>query len=513
MTGMFHRRLGVLLVSAAVALGVWKWVPGTAVDRMAFTTVAGGFANPPLFVSGNGNAADPWKLRVSSSEPKLARNQVPSVVSLGDDLNGFFQKSPPAPIDMAVIFKNFHRLEKTKVASAAVLAWESPDPIGLVALEKSLSGFESLVMAAPLSRGAISAAMPPAFRRASLPLTAIHGDTSVLPVVNRIPVPGVVLGGDTSLAGFSVLESEAAAGFSPLVARWEDRVVFAFPLLTALQRLNLPTEGLEVRLGEFIKLSPNGPVVRIDDFGRLALPIKPLATQADIPAEAVIDGGHDLFPEQAPTPLILRDDQSAAEPGTRAFSRSLTAVIAAIAANGGLGEANAYPRLPPEWEIGMMSLVVVMLTLLCGVAARQYGFFVLGAVGLSAQWIAFGTASIWLPGLPMLASIGAAVMVANWIGQKIPERLVAGPISVPEVGISSEPEPLEPVASAKKASTRTTKKPPPKSPAKEAPAKKVPAKKVAKKAAKTITPRKTATKIVTKAAKAAKPKAPPRKKS
>ena len=463
MTGTFHRRLWVLLVSAAAAFGVWKTAPGTDLDRTAFAAVASGFANPPLFVSGQGTHAAPWTLRVFSSESKTDGRQAPVIVSLGDDLEGFFQSSPPAPVDLAVVFTNFQRLGAKKAATAAVLAWETPDPIGLAALEKSLDRFESLVMAAPLSRGAVASPMPPAFRRASIPLAAIHGESSVLPVVNRVPLPGVILGGETTVAGFSVLESESPARFFPLMARWEDRVVFAFPLLTVLQRLNLPPDGVEVRLGEYLKLGPAGPIVPIDEFGRLAVPLKPISAYAEISAEALIDGGGDLFPKQAPDPVILRDDRSAAEPATRAFSRNLSAIIAAIASDEGLDHAREYPRLARDWEIGILSLVVVLLTVFCGVSvfARHLGALVLAGACLAAQWIALGIASVWLPGMPVLAAILAALVVAKLIAIKRPGPApVPVPAQIPEIEIPPEPVAQAPEAKApaKKAAKKAAAK-------------------------------------------------------
>lgn len=487
MTSSFHRRLGVLLVSAAAGFGVWKGVPGTDLDRAAFTAVASGFVNPPLFVTGEGSYAAPWSLRAFSTESKPDRRQAPVIVSLGDDPTGFFQSSPPAPIDLAVIFTNFQRLGAKKAATAAVLAWDAPDPVGLAALEKSLSRFESLVMAAPLSRGAVSSAMPSAFRRASIPLTAVHGDTSALPVVNRLPIPGVVLGGESALAGFSVLELETGDGFAPLLARWDDRAVLAFPLLTVLQRLNLPLSGVEVRLGEYLKLSPAGPIVPIDSYGRLVLPRKAISGYAEISAEALIDGGDDLFPKQAPDPVILRDDRSALDPATRAFSRSLPAMVAAIASDEGMAQAHAYPRLSRAWEIGVLSALVVLLTALSGAAdsVRRLGAPLLAAASLAAQWIALGCASIWLPGIPALAAIVAAWIVAGRIAKRPGRLRPPAPPAVPAAGAEPLPEPPAPVKKAKP-----------------------PAKKAAKKTAKKTTT-KNATKIATKTAS---PKAPRTKK-
>ena len=484
MTGPLHRQLRVLLISAAVALGAWWFFPGTGWDRAAFKAVVSGFVNPPLFVSGKGTRAAPWKVQAFSSDSKPDKRQAPVIVSLGDDLDGFFQNSPPAPIDLAVVLTNFQRLGAKKAATAVVLAWETPDPIGLAALEKSLDRFESLVMAAPLSRGAVASSMPPAFRRASIPLTGVQGDASALPVVNRIPLPGVVLGGASTTAGFSVLESESPAKFAPLLARWEDRVVFSFPLLAVLQRLNLPTAGIEVRLGEYLKLGPAGPLVPIDDYGRLSVPLKPISAFVEISAEAVIDGGDELFPKQAPDPVILRDDRTAAEPATRAFSKMLSATVAALASDEGLAHASIYPRLAWGWEIGILACVAALLAAFSGAAesARHVGAAALAGVILCAQWITLGMASVWLPGLPLLAAILAAVVAAKFIRFEVSAPapvLVAVPL--PEIEI--QPEPVIKVPEPKKTPAKKVA-------AKKTAAKKVAAKKTAaKKTAKTKTPR------------------------
>ena len=449
MNKSLHHRLRLLLISAA-ALAVWILVPGSTWDRAAFVISANSFTNPPLCVSGNGTHSEPWKLRTFSSKSKLDRCNAPVVVVLEDDLEGFFQSSPPAPIDLAVIFTNFRRLGAKKAATAAVLAWESPDPIGLAALEKSLAHFDSLVVAAPLSRGTIAATIPPAFRRASIPLNAISGNTSLLPVVNRIPIPGVILGGENSQAGFSVLEAEAGGGLPPLLARWDDRVVFTFPLLTVLQRLNLPINGVEIRLGEYLKLSADGPILPIDDYGRLVTQLKPISGFAVISAESLIDGGDELFPQQAPDQFILHDDRSAAEPATQAFSQNLPIVIAAIDSHGGLEKVSEYRRLAPVCEIEFLAVFVIALALLCRAAnfTRWLGFLVLVSVCVSVQWIALGMASVWLPGLAVLAAILTALVASRLFREM-------APTPVPTIKILPRPKSTSPPRRSRAPSKQT----------------------------------------------------------
>ena len=121
MNRAFHRQLWVLLFSAAAGIGVWKWAPIEDWDRVAFTAVARSFYNPPWVASGQGTEAQPWALHAFSAESKPDPAQAPAVVSQGDDRDGVFQSSPPAPIDLAVIFSNLQRLGIKKAALYAKL--------------------------------------------------------------------------------------------------------------------------------------------------------------------------------------------------------------------------------------------------------------------------------------------------------------------------------------------------------------------------------------------------------
>jgi hypothetical protein len=483
-SGPVQRGFCVLLVSAAAGFSVWKFGAGSGVDRAAFGMVAGGFANPPLFVEGQGTYAVPWTLRTFALEAQADRKKAPLVVGLGDDVAGFFQSSPPGPIDFAVVLKNFKRLGATKVTSAVVLAWENPDAVEYVALERSLKAFDSLVTTAPLSRGAVAAPVPQEFRRASVPFESIRGDGSALPVVNRIPLPGVVLGGEKALAGFSVLESERPSRLLPLMARWEDRIVFSSALLAVTQRLDLDLTDIEIRPGEYLKLGPGGPVVPINRFGRLSLPLSSLPGYAEIPAEVVIDGENGLFPAEAVAPVILRDDRTVAEPATQAFSRSLSAAVAILSSSEGLAPSRAYPRLPAEWETGILGAVVAVLGLLGGAGSskRHVGALALAGVFLAAQWIGFGMASVWLPGIPVLAAIASAMVVARLLGKEkppvlpVPEHLPPPQEQPAPVVREPETELPEPVVVEKPAEAparkQPSKKPPQKKSAKSPPARK-----------------------------------------
>lgn len=454
------RRLIAVLLAGAAAIAVWKALPGTQLDKAAFTGVVRGFANPPFFIAGNGTHAAPWSLRTLSSKTVVDPSQAPFVIAIGDDPDGVFQSSPPTPIDLAVMLSNLRRLGEERVAVSAVMAWQAPDPIGLLALEGELRRFESVLTAAPLARGPQAEALPRAFREASLALSAIHGNAAALPVVNRLPVPGTILGGDGVKAGFTELESEPPGGRMPLLARWDDRVVIAYPLLVVLERENLPLAGVEVSLGNYLRLSAAGPVVPIDPTGRLASEVPRVAASGEVPAESLIDGGDGLIPAGAARPLVLRDDRRAAELPTRRFAADLAGAVAAISSDAGLAAPREFARLPWRWEVGLLAVVVALVVLVGTTAGFKRGvlFFTLAALLVAAQWIAAGLAGIWLPGLAALAALLAAAL----IGPARNRPAVAGP--PPAMSPTPEPPPQsapqEPAASVSQTAAAPT--PPPK---------------------------------------------------
>jgi hypothetical protein len=406
-----HRlRLKVLLGAAFAALLGWWLIPGSAPDRAAFSLVARAVANPPFFIGGFGTRQTPWSLRTFSAATATDKRHAPLIVALGDDPQGVFQTSPPSPVDMAVVFSNFQRLGAKKAASAAVLAWDAPDVIGLTALETTLGKFDSLVMAAPVTRGASPQPLPPVFRRTSVPVSAVIGDASMIPVVNRIPLPGVILGGTNASAGFQTIDSEQADDPPFLLARWDDRVVFAFPLVVVLQRLEIPVDAVEIRPGSYLRLGKSGPTVPIDRHGRMTAPLSRTKPYARIVAEDLIDGGDGLFPRQAPDPVILRDDRGSAEPSTSRFSANVAGVIAAIASDSGMAEAVSYPRpaLTREWLL--LAAVCALAAMIAGLApmASRICYGLLGTAVVIAQFIGFGMAEAWLPGLAAWLAIATA---------------------------------------------------------------------------------------------------------
>ena len=443
---------------------------------------------PPEILTGNGTHEQPWTILSPALIPKTGSNEIPIIVSIGDDTEHFFQNSPPLPIDVAVILNNFHRRGIKRLGSAAVFSWENPDPISLVALEKTMAGFESLITATPLSRGATPQPIPASFRRASIPLGSVQGSYLQLPVVNRVPIPNVILAGDNGWSGFSALDAEENTGPPHLLARWEDRVVFSFPVLAFLQSHGLPVEGVRIKVGEYFALSTTGPFLPIDSYGRLLSPLKNNAPEKTVPASAMISDTDELAPAGSTAPVILRDDQSAADAQTRGFSRNLSGFVDAVSK---ASVATSYPRLAVRWEVILLALTTLLIGFISGLNRSKTGLLFLMIAGILAQWLTARTTFHWLPLTPFLAAAGSATLLCTILPIR---RFSAKEVATPLPSVIREPtkpaEVLEPLDEPKSAEVakpaespkpRETKSPPAKKASKKVATKTAPEKKTAAK--------------------------------
>jgi hypothetical protein len=414
---LIHRPLWVLIAALAAALACWKQVPGTRADRSGFEFIAASVINPPWLVSGTGSHDEPWSLQTSVAKSSKKQIVSPVIIAIDDDPDGVFQNFPPSPIDVAVLLNNLHRLGEKNASIAAVFAWDEPDTIGLTALAKTIGRFESVTMAAPLSRGTTSEPMPSAFLRASIPMSEVIGDSSLLPVVNRIAVRSTILGRENTMAGFQSLDSQSENETAPLIARWDDRVVFAFPLVVAAQQLGLPIDGIKVHCGSSIALSPQGPILAIDAFGRPLSDASRTSAPVPIPATKLIDADASLLQRNPRAPLIVLDARSTADSATMRFSKQVPTMVSSIVSNAGTRQAFTCKRLDYPREISFLIIFALILSATSALATFPRNVMLLTIAGslIAAQFIAASLATTWLPGLAALASVATAFIISSII--------------------------------------------------------------------------------------------------
>jgi len=451
MAKFFQRRVRVLLGAAIVGFSLWKAAPQVpalqATDRVLFQVVTGASANPPFFVSGEGSHAQPWMVRTRASSKFDGRVRPPTIVSIASPSAEYFQSFPPSPVDYALVFKYLKARGVRHVAVGSVMQWDAgtpdsnqkntlddwlaapkaqvppapspgqgesspdsehdaPKPVSV----RGPTGFPSFVTGTPLTRKGESSPIPAAFVRASLPVAAVVGDTGRLPVVNQLAVKGVMLGDAHTLSGFSLVDSEAGSSSMPLVARWDDRIVFAFPVVTAFAERSWPVEGIELRLGEYLKLAPGGPVIPIDDTGHLIGKL-PKISAIPVPLEALLDEDTKI-PEDSVT--ILMDDRQVSDPTDRPITSPGTSLLAMMRADAFLTPLRTFPRTSQPVE-GCLILGLAFLLGMCASSdlfRLRLGFGIIFATVLILQVMDASLAGIWLPGVPFLAMVVVGYAVA-----------------------------------------------------------------------------------------------------
>jgi hypothetical protein len=493
------RFLSVLIVSATAAWCAWRFLPSGPVDRFLVRTMASTTANPPFIIAGEGTQNSPWSLRVLAPYQKADPTHEPAVVSLGDDPEGIFQTSPPSPVDLAVVLKNMRRLGAEKPAISALLAWEDPEAIAISALDGALEDFSAVTTATPLSRGATGTPLPATFRRASITAAQVRGDITNVPTVNRLPLPGVILGGDNAYSGFTLLEHDP--GGSPMLARWDDRFVLSFTLAAVLVERGLPFDEVEVELGNFIKLGAQGPYIPIDKTGRIST-VPGKSTDSRVLRAELLGDIQEGTPLKEVGLVLVRDDQSNAEAPTRAFSARVTPLLTGISSGAGMSREQILTR-PETWrELTILGIAAVLLAIPSHRRKFSRGvlYSVVGAAALAIHLTGFLSTAVWPPTLGVLGAVAGAFFVSHLFFRdeaKKPEMHPAAPpveestattaVGTEEVAPPTKEEDAPkiaepvPVSVTDEASSQVTQSVPP--PARKSATKRVAAKKTAKTAA------------------------------
>lgn len=402
------------IVCSSIAGGLACWfIPESSIERQAFLFTTIPFSGSEAVIDGDGSFEKPYAHKSTKPLDFKKINQ-PIDIAITDDPNRIFQSSPPSPVDFAIILKNLTRIKQESVAIGIPLTWTEPEAIPLAALDKQLDSIPHLITSAPLSRGSVPSPIPPAFRRASVPLSQLHGNTALIPVVNRIPIAGVLLGNEKSFAGFTTLESEPDRNSIPLIAIWDDRVVLSFHLLAALNHLEIPPSSIEVHLGRHIYLGKKSHYIPIDNYGRLSLfpePFKNLKSQP-FAAEDLLDATEQTFPEKSHKPVVIRNTHSAQDLPSVEFSNSLIQTITLISNPSNGFSIKYYASLTKDVAL---LLIAALLCLIFGIQNFCPGrdarvpLIALAAFIFILHFLVVHFTATWIPTLPALAAIAIAI--------------------------------------------------------------------------------------------------------
>jgi len=211
-------------------------------------------------------------------------------VTFDDDPDGHFDSIPPSPLDVSIILNQLHQRGVRAVSLSTHLAWENADEVYLKTLySQGLRPFERVTVAAPVTRSRAEMELPEVFQRSSVPLEKSFGDPTLVPSVNSIPIPPSIEFPGNTYAGFSSIEfEEDVPGSFHLLARWDDRLLLGFPLVSLMQTYGISPDDLRITIGESIQLGESGPIVPIDERGRVQMAAEVEAPEKDLAATKVV---------------------------------------------------------------------------------------------------------------------------------------------------------------------------------------------------------------------------------
>ncbi len=438
----------ILLGAGLFALGATSLIPPLrSLERQMVKTLA--FAVEPVdtILDGDGSGKNPWTRRKAT--PAISAPP-PRLLNIDDDPEGYFSASPLAPVDHAVIFSSLHEAGHRVIGVGHLMAWEDSEPLAMDALRKQLDRFDAAVLALPLARGAVPEPVAAPFLRWSIVESDALGNVSALPQVNRIAVPNAEQGGSKSVAGFSLLENESDPGgaVQPLLARWDDRIVFSFPLAVEIAAEGLTPADVIVHVGKEIRIGKAGPVIPIDGFGHGK--VAPGVEAIEAPAKRIVSEG----PEPPKSkPLLTRDTRDALSAADKDWSDRLAGRVQALR-----NSPRYEPTVPLPRPDALLELLLVSLLALAGTAAaglRSLPWKVVASVmvaGLGVEFLYLFAArqNAWLPPLAMLCpgliglglsfwknetTASSPLRESNAIpGMTAPPPTEASPDPVPETG-------------------------------------------------------------------------------
>ena len=196
------------------------------------------------------------------------------LVAITDDPDRIFEKSPPSPLDYAVILDALHERGEKPVVLATRIAWDDYTEMELQALDGRLALFEHAIIPLPVTRGATKKSLPASLERSLIPFSNIKGNYQLFPVVNQVTLSNHANGAEQTYAGFSRIESELSPESSQIqmLAQWSDEgVIPSLELLILMSEHSIMPDDLIIQCGKSIRLGNDGPIIPLDEFGRASI--------------------------------------------------------------------------------------------------------------------------------------------------------------------------------------------------------------------------------------------------
>lgn len=272
-----------------------------------------------------------------------------------DQLNAFGLYHPA---DLAITCLNLQELGIKRAFLTTHLHWPELDAASNGTLASALEKFDQAVVSTPLRRQFNSSAISPAFIRSSIAINNVEGDTSLLAVVNHQSHPPTVQIPENTWIGFSHIEREESPGSEPLIALWDDRIVFSASLLHLIQRAGISLDEVNITLGSYIRLGHKGHFIPIDSFGRFTHNLDLETPQAERETTSADSGSASIIGARQEDAIVMANGEK-----TTKFA-SIPHVLEQVTQllhTPRAGAPESIKRLAPWAEVSLLVLVCLSI--------------------------------------------------------------------------------------------------------------------------------------------------------
>ncbi|MEG2236835.1 MAG: hypothetical protein RRY13_04175 [Akkermansia sp.] len=191
-----------------------------------------------------------------------------------------FATYPPEPMDLTVLFYQLRNHGVRNIGILAPFVWQkTPDEVVTNALSYEIISYPHARIGRTLSLSARDSILPKEWSKLVLPQTQYAGDISKIPPANKLygetpqitqelhPVPSIIENDDLFV---TLAKNEQTDKSMPLFIRWNQQILPTFPLLIALDALNLSLADVHVYFGGALRLGDRAPIA-IDESARINL--------------------------------------------------------------------------------------------------------------------------------------------------------------------------------------------------------------------------------------------------
>ena len=246
-------------------------------------------------------------------------------------------------------------------------------------------------------------------------------------------LPTSASGNPNTIFAFRLLENELPRNTAKhhslpqrSLALWGDLLIPSFPVALAMAQYDVSPEDVRIDLGSHIRLG-NGPIIPIDNFGQLLVPLTDQPKSSFTTAESLIDPGFSSQIFQTDTPdCALFVDATGSAPSPWRSPAHLIRIVNSVDLLDHPGSTEYHPRLPLWGE----TLLLLLVGTLSAVFLRfppinrtlSFALVLLGCLLLIAGLLDLSPRHSWTPLTPLLAATLTGWALSTRMARYLPTR-------------------------------------------------------------------------------------------